>query len=88
MSNINLYNKFKNKCNFIFRYEDYSQNYIEQFSSKILNIKLTMSIINNIINILENMLKNKNIVKKEDYSCPEFRKTLLCKEHNTSNGKN
>ena len=86
MSNINLYNKFENKCNFIFRYEDYSHNYIQHFSSKILNIELTTSIVNEIMNKLENMLKNKNIVKQSDYSCPEFSKTLLCLAHNTSNG--
>lgn len=86
MSNINLYNKFEDKCNFIFRYEDYSHNYIQHFSSKILNIKLTTSIVNEIMDNLENMLKNKNIVKQADYSCPEFSKTLLCREHNTSNG--
>ena len=86
MSNINLYNKFEDECDFIFRYEDYSHNYIQQFSSKILNIELTTCIIDEIMNKLENMLKNKNIVKKADYSSAEFRKTLLRREHNTSNG--
>lgn len=85
MSNINLYNKFENKCNFIFRYEDYSHNYIQNFSSKILNIELTTSIVNEIMNKLENMLKNITI-KQPDNSCPEYRKTLLCRAHNTSNG--
>jgi hypothetical protein len=64
MSNINLYNKFEDECDFIFRYEDYSHNYIQQFSSKILNIELTTCIIDEIMNKLENMLKIKILLKK------------------------
>ena len=36
---------------------------------------------------LESMLNSKKIVKKDDHSDAEYRKTLLSQAHNTSNGK-
>ena len=83
---INLFNKFKSDVDFIFRYEDYSIYYIKRLCS-ILNVNLNNFEIIEIMKELEDMLNNKNIVKKDNPKNPQYRKTLLSQDHNTSNGK-
>jgi hypothetical protein len=84
--NINLYNKFKSNVDFIFKYECYSVNYIKQFC-KVLNINLNIIEIIEIMKELDNMHNSSSIVKWDDFSNEEYRKTLLSQSHNTSNGQ-
>lgn len=84
--NIDLFNKFKPYVDFVFRYENYSVNYIKKLCD-ILNVKLNNCEIIEIMKELESMLHNKNIVIKDDPSNIEYKKTLLSQNHNTSNGK-
>ena len=84
--NINLFNKFKPNSNFVFKYEKYSVNEIKKLCS-ILNVKLETKEIISIMKKLENMLNNDDMVKIDDYTNENFRKTLFSKDHNTSGGK-
>lgn len=84
--NIRLFNKFKEKCDFIFRYEDYNVHYIKQLCS-VLNVTLNNNEIIGIMKILENMHKSKDIVKKDNHRNELYKKTLLSQDHNTSDGK-
>jgi hypothetical protein len=85
-NNINLFNKFKYNIDFIFKYEYYSVNYIKQFC-KVLNINLNIIEIIEIMKELDNMHNSSSIVKWDDFSNEEYRKTLLSQSHNTSNGQ-
>lgn len=85
LSNITLFNKFKPHANFIFRYEDYSINYIKKLTT-ILDVQLTNFEIIDIMRILDKMLNSKGIVKKDNHSNLKYKKTLLSQHHNTSGG--
>ena len=87
LSNIRLFNQFKSKASFIFRYEDYSVYYIKKLSS-VLGVQLTYMEIIEIMKELENMINDKNLIEHDDHSDENYQKTLLCKNHNTSGGKN
>lgn len=87
IENIALFNKFKPYVNFIFIYENYSVHYIKQLG-KVLNINLNVLEIMQIMKKLDEMHNNKSIVKVDDDTNTEYRKTLLSQSHNTSNGKN
>ena len=87
LSNIRLFNQFKSKASFIFRYEDYSVYYIKKLSS-VLGVQLTYMEIIEIMKELENMINDKNLIEDDDHSDENYQKTLLCKNHNTSGGKN
>ena len=84
--NIRMFNKFQPIAEFIFRYENYNVYYIKKLCST-LNINLDNNDIIDIMIQLESMLNSKKIVKKDDNSDAEYRKTLLSQDHNTSNGK-
>ena len=83
--NISLFNKFKTHCDFIFRYESYSVCYIKKLCA-ILHVELTNFEVVTIMRELSNMLNSKDIVVEDDHSNPEYQKTLLSQQHNTSNG--
>lgn len=85
LSNITLFNKFKPHANFIFKYEDYSINYIKQLTN-VLGVKLTNFEIIDIMRILDKMLNSKDIVKKDNHLNHKYKKTLLSQNHNTSGG--
>ena len=84
--NIKMFNKFKPKADFIFRYEEYSVNQIKKLCS-VLDISLDNKDILEIMNTLENMLNSKEIVVIDDLTDEMYRKTLLSQDHNTSGGK-
>ena len=84
--NIKMYNKFKPKADFIFRYEEYSVNQIKKLCS-VLDVNLDNKDILDIMIILENMLNSKDIVEIDDPTDETYRKTLLSQDHNTSGGK-
>lgn len=83
--NIDLFEKYKDKSDFIFRYEDYSA-YIVKEIAKLLHISVDLQTILNIMVELENMKNSKTIVEKDDHTNEYYRKTLLSRHHNTSNG--
>jgi 5-methylcytosine-specific restriction endonuclease McrBC GTP-binding regulatory subunit McrB len=85
-NNINLFNKFKSKVDFIFKYECYSVYYIKKLCD-ILNVVLNNNEIIQIMAELDRMHNNSSIVLNDDHSNDEYRKTLLSQNHNTSNGK-
>ena len=84
--NINIFNKFKEKSDFIFRYDNYNVHYIKKLCF-VLNIILDNDDIIDIMKKLENMLNSKDIVKIDDNTDTEYTITLLSQHHNTSNGK-
>ena len=84
--NICLFNKFMSLADFIFRYENYNVYNIKKLCAT-LNINLDNNEIIDIMIQLESMLNSKKIVKKDDHKDPEYQKTLLSQDHNTSNGK-
>jgi hypothetical protein len=84
-SNISLFNKFKSKVHFIFRYEEYSIFHIKQLC-KVLNVKLTDIEIIKIMKELDAMLKSEDIVPDDNFNDELYKKTLLCRQHNTSGG--
>lgn len=83
--NIDFYNKFKNRADFIFRYEDYSIKHIKELCN-VLNIELTNIEIIEVMRELDNMLHSMNMVKSDDPTNDEYKKTLLSQAHNTSGG--
>jgi hypothetical protein len=85
IKNITLFNKFENISNYIFIYEKYSVEYIKQLCS-FLHIELNTIEIIDIMKMLDKMLKSENIVKIDDYTDNEYKKTLLSQAHNTSGG--
>lgn len=84
--NINMFNKFKPKADFIFKYEEYSVNQIKKLCS-VLDVSLDNKDILEIMIILENMLNSKEIVEIDNHNDETYRKTLLSQDHNTSGGK-
>jgi hypothetical protein len=84
-SNIYLFNKFKSKAHFIFKYEEYSVFHIKQLC-KILHVKLTDIEIIKIMKELDAMLKSEDIVPHDNFNDELYKKTLLCRQHNTSGG--
>lgn len=86
-NNILIFNKFKNFSDFIFVYEKYNLDYIKNFCNNILKIYPSDNSIIEVMKKLEYMHNRKDIVKKDDINCKEFRKTLYSQSHNTSGGK-
>ena len=86
LENIEIFNKFKNKSQFIFKYEDYSVAYIKSLCS-LLKVSLSTIEIIKIMKELDNQHQSKKIVRKDNHNNPIYRKTLLSQSHNTSNGK-
>jgi hypothetical protein len=84
-SNILLFNKFKSKVHFIFKYEEYSVFHIKQLC-KVLHVKLTDIEIIKIMKELDAMLKSEDIVPSDNFNDEQYKKTLLCRQHNTSGG--
>lgn len=84
--NIKLFNKFKLKADFIFKYENYNVYYIKELC-KILNVSLNNNDIIEIMRELEYMHNSKDLVEKDDHNDKNYQKTLLSRDHNTSNGK-
>ena len=81
-----MFNKFKPKADFIFKYEEYSVNQIKKLCS-VLDVSLDNKDILEIMIILENMLNSKEIVEIDNHNDETYRKTLLSQDHNTSGGK-
>lgn len=84
--NIKLFNKFKPNADFIFKYESYDVHYIKKLCTT-LNINLDNNEIVDIMKQLEDMLNSKDIVENDDKEDEYYKKTLFCKDHNTSDGK-
>lgn len=87
MLNLKLYQDYKNKATYIFKYEDYSVFYIKKLCDEILHVSLTYEQIIDIMNDLDKMLNSKSIIPKDDHDNKEYQKTLLSQHHNTSGGK-
>ena len=85
MSNINLFNQFKDRCNFIARYNEYSVKQIRDLC-EVLRLNVEFMEIVRIMRELNEMHNSKNIIMKDDIKDPEYSKTLLCQSHNTSGG--
>lgn len=83
--NIDLFELYHDKSDFIFKYEDYSAYIVKQIA-KLLHISIDLHSILNIMVELENMKNSKAIVEKDDHTNEYYRKTLLSQHHNTCNG--
>ena len=86
LKNIGLINKFEKVCDMKFIYERYSVSHIIRLC-KVLGLKEKSVLeIMGIMKELEGMLNDKNIVLKDNHNDDRYRKTLLCRGHNTSGG--
>lgn len=84
--NINLFNKFEHKADYIFVYEKYSLEYIKELC-KVININIEDNIITEIMQKLDDLHNSKTIVKRDNANNEMFKRTLLSQSHNTSGGK-
>jgi hypothetical protein len=85
--NIDLFYKFKQHSNYIFKYENYSMKEIKNLLV-VLKINLTTIEIADVMKKINNMLYDKNIIKYDDFTYKDngYKKTLMTQSHNTSNG--
>lgn len=85
LENIDLFELYYDKYDFIFKYEDYSAYIVNQIAN-LLHISIDLTSILNIMVELENMKNSKSIVEKDDHRNEYYRKTLFSQHHNTCNG--
>jgi hypothetical protein len=84
--NINLFNKFEHKADFVFIYEKYSLDYIKDLC-KLLNINIEDRVLIEIMQKLEDLHNSKTIVKTDNKNNELYKRTLLSQSHNTSGGR-
>lgn len=84
--NMYLFNQWKKHATKIIRYEDYG---IEQIRNicEILKIEMSDEQIMLAMKELSDLHHSDKLPKYDDFTNPLYQKTLMCKNHNTSNGK-
>jgi len=83
--NLNLFKKFKRYAHFLFKYEEYCLEYNKNLLNRI-NVESTDEDILNAMREIE-YIHSKIKVTYDNFNNKEYRKTLMCKYHNTSGGK-
>jgi hypothetical protein len=86
LNNTFLFNSLFNHVHYLFKYEDYSLEYIKKLCV-FLNIHKEDSEIESIMNELHELHISKTIVKTDDLTDEFYRTTLISQIHNTSNGQ-
>lgn len=90
--NVYYFTKFRPVAHFIFFYEKYSLEYVKELYTSIENkvgikINLNDEEILSIIKELDELLFAENLPVIDNGHNPVYKKTMLSKHHNTSNGK-
>lgn len=84
--NMHLFNQWKKHATKIIRYEDYGVEQIRNIC-EILKIEISDEQIITVMKELSDLHHSDKLPKYDDFTNPLYQKTLMCKNHNTSNGK-
>lgn len=84
--NLKVINRFKSESDFIFRYEDYSFEYVRNFF-RFMKINLSDDIIREVMSEVDNLFNYSDIPVEVNKNNDFYKKHILTKSHNTDNGR-